>query len=170
MGNRQGKKKGVWKWAENLLVHHQAIGLPEAFTMGNPILSCSFTLSWFPNPDHLSFFILIYLEPYIYTHIYIYLPFIYHTPSNSPNSQCPTGTSKNHVVLSCCRPLISPLKPGNSRILKWRYFSTIFWAKLGAYPHRNFGPGKSALYMVGTSNFGWNGHWYYENASDRMIH
>ena len=107
---------------------------------------------------------------YIYTYIYIYLPFIYHTPSNSPNSQCPTGTSKNHVVLSCCRPLISPLKPGNSRILKWRYFSTIFWAKLGAYPHRNFGPGKSALYMVGTSNFGWNGHWYYENASDRMIH
>jgi hypothetical protein len=45
--------------------------------MGNPILSCSFTLSWFPNPDHLSFFILIYLEPYLYIHIYIYIFTIY---------------------------------------------------------------------------------------------
>ena len=35
--------------------------------------SCSCTLSWFPNPDHLSFFIWIYLEPYIYIYMCIYI-------------------------------------------------------------------------------------------------
>ena len=31
-GIDKGKKHGIWKWAENLLVHHQAIGLPEVFS------------------------------------------------------------------------------------------------------------------------------------------
>ena len=47
-----------------------------------------------------------------------------------------------------------------SRILKWRYVSTIFLVIFCGYIPLH-SPEKQALYMVGTSNLGsWNGHWW----------